>query len=121
MKIFKIFLSFLPIYILVVFSYIKSRPSPIDNPNSSVNYITSELNQAFQLSNLNVSIENISVAKQEIEIKTNNTIAYLPLYSDPYFQISILQNILKNANIKSKHVEFIDLNAPYPYATLKNN
>lgn len=121
MKLFKILLSFLPIFVFIIFSYLKSRTIPIDNPNSSINYITSNFNQALQLSNLKFTIENISIAKKEIQIKTNGTIAYLPLYSDPYLQISILQNILKNANIKSKHVEFIDLNAPYPYATLKNN
>ncbi len=56
-----------------------------------------------------------------INDNSHHVIALITTQTDPLYQVSSLQQILKIATIKHKHADFIDLSSPRPYATLKDN
>jgi len=116
----KIFLSYIPLFFLFFYILIISNSPVINNPNSSLNQKVQDLNTAISLANLKFSIMEINPQLNEIYLKHNQTTAYISLNSDVYTQVATLQNIIKNANIKNKVVELIDLTTTNPYATFKN-
>lgn len=118
MKWFKSIISFLPLFIFSAYIPLSSIQIKLSDPNSNLNQTVSKFENVLKLTKLQYKITEISQPKKEIVVELPQTTVYFSLLSDPYNQVADLQNTLKNANIKGKHVQIIDLNTSHPYATL---
>lgn len=120
MKLYKLLLSYLPLIPLFAFIAITSTKSTINTPNSNWNQKIDQLNKVISLADIKFQVNDVNYKLNEVELSSGNSTIFISLKDDPYTQVATLQNIFKNANIKSKNVELIDLNSKYPYATLKD-
>lgn len=120
MKLFKILISFSPIFILFSYIFFFTQQINLQNPNSIYNQKVTLLNEVINLAEIKFKIQEVSSKRNEAQLVYNKTVAFISLNLDTYSQVATLQNIIKTANIKGKNVELIDLTSQNPYATLKD-
>lgn len=120
---FKSILSFLPVFVFLVYVYVvSSRPTIVaSNPNNSANYSLSQLNKYLTLTKTPFTVKNVDQNLGEATVNIANTTVLFSLNHPAYSQVANLQNFLKTANIKGKAIQFIDLSSPIPYATLSDH
>ncbi len=127
MKLFKRLL--IPLIVLItgitVLTFLLSSPQITFNPKSDKNDFYQNLNLAINTSKLSVSSITVRDFNHEVEFylnQDNQTIkVLLSDKTDPFWQISSLQDILKTAKMNKQELKLVDLSSSHPYATFKNN
>jgi hypothetical protein len=94
-------------------------------PVSDKNDFYSQLNLAIKTSHLETSSLTIRDFLNQVEftVKENDDVfkVLLSNQKNPLNQIASLQELLKTAKMKEKHLKLVNLSATHPYATFKNN
>jgi len=127
MKLFKFLL--IPALVLIAitgFLIVKLTSTQITfSPKSDKNNFYQNLNLAINTSDLSVSSITVRDFNNEVEFylsQDDQTIkVLLSDQSDPFWQISSLQDILKTAKMNQQQLKLVDLSSSHPYATFKNN
>lgn len=92
-------------------------------PLSAKNQFYFQLEQALHTAGLKTA--NFTYLDFQNQLKfyllPSQTQVILSTQKDPYWQISLLQQIIKKAKIMDKTPQLIDLSGHHPYATIKNS
>lgn len=126
MKLFKYIFFLLVISLLFVFiyNYYSSQKTSF-NPISSQNNFFQDLQTAINTSQIQTSSLKIRDFNNEVEfyVFENDQQIKIILSSNknPFWQISVLHNLLKTVKINQGKLKLVDLSSNHPYATFKNN